>query len=88
LLTHAVELQPLLWVNARTEIGGEVRVGVVDEWGRDLKGFTAKDCRPIQGDSLQHQVQWGDRTSIPTGKPIRLRLLSRNASIYALYSGK
>jgi len=88
LLTHALESEPRLWLNARIEGDGEVRVAVLDEWGRAIEGFTESECRPIHGDSIRHEVQWGERAVIPAGKPIRLRLLSRNASLYAFSLGE
>jgi hypothetical protein len=87
LLTHPVESKPRLFLNAATEGAGEIRVAVADDWGRDLPGFTARECIPIRGDSIRHEVRWGERAALPAGRSIRLRILSRDSSLYAFYLG-
>ena len=45
-----------VFVNARTADDGEIRVELQDAEARPLAGFTAADCRPINGDSTAHRV--------------------------------
>lgn len=77
-----------IFINARTEKNGWVRVEMLDNNAKLIKGFAETDCDPITGDSVSHVVHWRGvtRDTIPVGKPIRLRLRARNARVYSIYS--
>ncbi|MFH1742703.1 MAG: hypothetical protein ABIH23_27165 [bacterium] len=85
LLTHPLEAGERLFLNAKTEPDGWIRVAVVEENGRDIEGLTREDCAPITGDSIRHEVLWKKATMFPK-RPIRLRIFSCHASLYAFYS--
>ena len=74
-------------VNARTADDGEVRVELQDAEARPLAGFTAGDCRPINGDSTAHRVEWRGvgQAEAPVGQPTRIRVTARGASVYSVF---
>lgn len=65
-------------------VGGSIWVEVLDENGDVLPGYSQADCAPLQDDSTDAPVAWGERSTLPaTGGPIRLRFILQNASIYS-----
>lgn len=71
-------------LNADASIGS-IRVEVLDESGKRLRGFSKDDAVPIEGDSLRHLVTWKDhRISELAGKRCLLRFHLNNATAYAL----
>ncbi len=48
-----------LRINARTRLGGYVRVGLLDCAGRSVA-----DCEPIKGDNLSHVVRWKGQSAM------------------------
>ncbi|MCY3959650.1 MAG: hypothetical protein OXG65_15375 [Chloroflexi bacterium] len=76
-----------VFVNARTADDGEVRVELQDAEARPLAGFTAGDCRPINGDSTAHRVEWRGvgQAEAPVGQPTRIRVTARGASVYSVF---
>ena len=73
-----------LELNAIVAEGGALTVEVQDEQGRPLPGFASTDCTPVTGDSLRHQVRWGDRRGDDgwRERPVRLRFHLRDAALY------
>lgn len=65
--------------------GKRLRVEVLDAaTGRPIAGFARTDCRPADGDGLAVTVAWESGTSLPAGKPIRLRfLLEKGVRLYS-----
>ena len=97
-----IELVPMTWpdeplrLNASTTEAGCIRAEIADFGGKSIKGFTKDDAVPVSGDSLDHPLQWKANgkpvglEALPAeqkGKPIRLRLWSRQGFIYALRAG-
>ena len=76
-----------VFVNARTAADGEVRVELQDEEARPLAGFTAADCRPINGDWMAHRVEWRGlgQAKAPVDRPTRIRVTARRASVYSVF---
>ncbi len=66
---------------------GELRAEVVDESGRPIPGFTAKDCLPVSGDKTLAPVQWksGKDLGKLSGKPVRFRFEVKNARLYSFW---
>lgn len=64
---------------------GEMRVEIMDAEGSEvLAGFSLTDCVPVKGDHLDREAQWkGTDLTRLAGKSVRLRFVSRNASLYA-----
>jgi hypothetical protein len=71
-----------LEMNARAD-GGHVVVEVIDETGNVVSGYSADDFEPIVTDNVRHRAQWRDRKALPTGQPICLRFVLRNASLFS-----
>ena len=64
---------------------GLIRVELLDSTGRRVRRFSAEDCVPIKGDSLEHAVMWRDVTpaDLPRGGYM-IRIHLDNATVYAL----
>jgi len=74
-----------LQLNLNVHPGGRVRVGLLDEQGRTIPGYSVKDCRPIAGDSVSIRVTWtrGSDVSFREKKPTRLRVDMTRAELYS-----
>ena len=74
-----------LRLNVNTSASGEGRVALLDEAGKQIPGFTIKDCDFISGDYLAKSVSWKGKTDVSAlvGKPVRLRFEMRGAKLYA-----
>jgi hypothetical protein len=64
-----------LRVNLQGNAGGSLRVGLLDEQGKPIPGFTAEDCDPFTGDAVAHIVTGYKKAGLSdlVGKPVRLR---------------
>ena len=86
LLTHPIRPGDRLWLNAMTQPGGWIRVGIIDTNGEVIEGLSHEDCVPITGDSIRHEVRREGNPTLPAhSSEIRLRIRSRNASLFAFY---
>ncbi len=65
--------------------GGEVRVEVLDEKLRRIRGLTRDDATPVTGDSLGHPVKWSKKSlaDLPPGA-YHLRIHLRRATLFAV----
>jgi hypothetical protein len=66
---------------------GSLRVEVLDATGNVLPGYGRDDCTPLTGDSIDATVAWRDRRTLQGGRPIRLRFILENASLYSFAAG-
>ena len=75
-----------LSINALTSSGGSIRIEIQDSSGDAIPGFTLNDSRAFTGDELSGTMTWNNRTDLSdlAGKPIRLKIMFRNADIFAL----
>ncbi len=75
-----------LVLNFATSAAGNVLVEIQDEQGKPLDGYRLEDCTDVFGDSLEREVVWkgGADVSKLAGKPIRLRLVMKDADLYSL----
>ena len=73
-------------INADATGGGEVRVELLDENGRRVRGFSRDDATPIIGDALRHPASWAKSSlrNLPPGRYI-LRLHLNRATVFAVY---
>ena len=64
---------------------GEVRVELLDEEMRRVRGFSGDDASAIRGDSLRHVVTWKDKSlaDLPPGR-YHLRAHLRRATLFAV----
>ena len=64
---------------------GTVRVELLDQYGRRVKGFSKAEAVPVQGDSLRHKIRWRDcKLTDLDGGAYLLRLHLDAATVYAL----
>ncbi|UCD30004.1 MAG: LamG domain-containing protein, partial [Planctomycetota bacterium] len=76
-----------LHVNYRAT-DGWLKVEVLDQHGNILPGYGRADCSVLKGDSVDQKVTWHTKTMMPAQtKPIRLRFIMKNASIYSFMAG-
>lgn len=75
-----------LFLNYVTRPGGSIRVEVQSPDGRPIEGYRLGDFQELVGDHIQQAVRWGNRDTlaIPSGTPVRLRFVMRNAELYSL----
>jgi len=75
-----------LELNLSTSAAGGVRVEIQDAAGRPIPGFALDECHEQYGDALDRLVSWTDGADVSrlSGLPIRLRLVLRDADVYAL----
>jgi len=73
-----------LSINADAQ-GGEVAVAVLDEQGQEHTGYRKIDCALLDSDSVQQRVTWRQHQTLSAlrGKPIRLKIYLRSASLYS-----
>jgi hypothetical protein len=82
---------PLVFDGSRLELnfdgsaGGWCRVELRDAQGGPIPGFTESDADRISGNSTALAVTWGGRSDLSElrGRPVVLRFLMRDASLYA-----
>lgn len=80
---------PEFYINGITKKGGYVKAEITDLDGRVIMGFTLKDCVPFVGDEVRHRLVWSSRSDPLklAHRQIRLRVKTRNARLYSLFSG-
>ncbi|MFA7370010.1 MAG: hypothetical protein WC334_10230, partial [Kiritimatiellales bacterium] len=66
---------------------GELKVEVLDENGNVIAPFSAAKCIPVNGDKTKQRVIWQDADSLAavSGKPVRLKFLLTNGSLYSFW---
>ena len=76
---------PRVSINAKTAPNGYIAAELLDRNNNVLKGFSRKDCRPFEGDSVNAVLSWKSRKFsrkiIEADKKIRFFL--RNANLYS-----
>jgi hypothetical protein len=72
-----------LEVNA--SVAGEFRVVILNAESQAKSGRELAVSQPVQGDSVRHRVRWQDPVDLEhlAGKVVRLRLVAREAHIFA-----
>jgi hypothetical protein len=76
-----------LELNINTGGMGYALVGITAEDGTPIEGFATDDCIYINGNFVRHTVEWlgrGTDVSSLAGKPLRLEIRMRGASLFAL----
>jgi len=71
-----------LTVNANVE--GQLRVRLLGDDGEPIPGFDAADCRPVEGDSLDHPIQWKGSRSTLAGRAVRIEFIMSDAQLFAV----
>ena len=64
---------------------GSIRPEILSDDGYRIPGYTKNDVKPLQTDSLKHQVKWNQKKirDLPSGQ-YKLRLHLENAEIFAI----
>ena len=79
----------LVFAGDRLEVNAAVRGGLrvefLDEAGGEIPGFSADDCRLVTGDSVRHDIRFGNGRSLRevSGRPVRVRFDIRDTQLYA-----
>ena len=79
-----------LKINFSTSAAGSVRIELQDADGKPIEGYALADCRDIFGDEIERVVTWnqGSDLRLPARKPIRLRLVVKDADVYSFRFSK
>lgn len=75
-----------LVLNIDTGAAGFAQVGILDENGRPLPGYTADDGVYLNGNEIDYAVEWlgqGTNLAALNGRTIRLEIRMRGTSLYA-----
>ncbi len=74
-----------LRLNVDTGAGGTVKVEILDEAGKPIKGFTEADADVINGNYIRTTASWKGKTDVSAlaGKPVRLRFVMRDTDLYS-----
>ncbi|MEO5803302.1 MAG: hypothetical protein ABIR24_07205 [Verrucomicrobiota bacterium] len=62
---------------------GELKVQICDAAGKPIKGFSAKDFKPVTTDAVDAPLRWKRPLSEMNRKPVRLEFLLKNAQLFA-----
>lgn len=64
---------------------GEIKVELQDESGQSLPGFGLSECLGVRGDGVALGVGWRDSPDVGklAGKPVRVRLVAKDAAVYS-----
>ncbi len=73
-----------LVLNYATSAAGAVQIEVQDEAGQPLPGLALADMPELFGDELNATATWKSGAALPAGKTVRLRVVLRDADLYAL----
>lgn len=88
-----VRTRPLTFEGARLVLNidtgslGYAQVGILDDQGRPISGFSADECVYINVNSVAHPVEWlgrGTDVSSLAGRTVQLEFRLRGADLYAL----
>lgn len=79
-----------LLLNFATSAAGSIRVEIQDQAGKPIPGFALADCHEVIGNEIERAVTWrGASLAALAGKPVRLRLVMKDADLFALrFAGK
>ncbi len=72
-------------INFATSAGGSLRVGILDEIGNPIPGFSLDDCDLQYGDQIDRVVSWKSKAAVGdlAGTPVRLRIELKDADLYS-----
>jgi len=73
-----------LELNYDAGAGGALTVGLFDEEGCAIEGFSNPECDPLRGNHLAKTVSWKGRSDLGAlaGRAVRLSFTLRNAKLY------
>jgi hypothetical protein len=74
-----------LSINFSTSGGGRLRIGLQDDSGTDIPGFTLDDCDLQYGDELDRVVSWNGQSDVGNlrARPVRMVIELKDADLYS-----
>jgi hypothetical protein len=74
-----------LELNYSTSAAGSLRIELQDRSGQPLPGFRLADSTEMTGDEIERDYSWksGPDVSSLRGTPIRMRIVLKDADLYA-----
>jgi hypothetical protein len=74
-----------LVLNFATSAVGSVRVEIQDADGKPIPGYTLGDATELYGDEIAKAYAWKQGTDVSklAGKPVKLRLVMKDADVYS-----
>ena len=74
-----------LSINFATSAAGYIRIELQTLDGKPIPGFTLNDCREQIGNEIERHVTWQDSSDVSAfaGKPVRLRIVMKDADVYS-----
>jgi hypothetical protein len=74
-----------LEINYSTSAAGSIKIEIQDADGQPIRGFTESDASEIIGNEIKRQVSWGAAADLSqlSGKPVRLRIVMKDANLYS-----
>jgi hypothetical protein len=74
-----------LEINFSTSAAGSVKVELQDPAGKPIEGFSLADCQEQIGNEIDRVVSWkkGSDVSALAGKPVRMRLVLKDADVFS-----
>ena len=86
LITHPLIFEGRrLELNYSTSAAGSIRVEVQDAAGAPIPGLRLEDGRELIGDEISRICEWksGADLGAEAGRPVRLRVVLKDADLYA-----
>ncbi len=88
LLTQKISFDGnFLLVNADIPDGGELRVEILDENNKAIKGYGKADCIPMKENSTKYMIRWRKHDNISSlrGKPVHFRFHLNKGDLYSFW---
>jgi hypothetical protein len=75
-----------LLLNFSTSAAGGIRIEIQDEGGTPIPGFALEDSKELIGNEIERPARWksGEDVSALEGRPVRLRLVMKDADVFSL----
>jgi hypothetical protein len=75
-----------LVLNFSTGAAGSVCVGLQDQDGKPIPGFSVNDCVPLVGDAIARDVLWRQQAKLAglAGKIVSLRFVMKDSDLYSI----
>lgn len=75
-----------LEINYSTSAVGEIRIGLQDENGKDLPGYSLLDSGELVGNEVARTMTWNGKSDLSAwaGKPVQLHIYLKDADLYSI----
>jgi hypothetical protein len=88
LLTQKISFDGnFLFVNADISEGGELKVEILDENNKAIKGYRNADCIPMKGNSTKYMIRWKRHNDLSElkDKPVYFRFHLNKGDLYSFW---